>query len=117
MLKFRSITVDSSNLHFASSDGVIFTKNFETLLSFPRRHRLSSYAIPSSVTSIGNKAFSGSSNLQSIVVESKNSNYVSKDHILFTKNLKNLVCFPSKHHFSTYKIPKFVTSIGNSAFF
>lgn len=48
-LNFGSITVDSSNLHFASSDGVLFTKNFETFLSFPRRHRVSSYAIPSSV--------------------------------------------------------------------
>ena len=66
--EMRSISVDSSNSQFASIDGILFSKKFETLLCFPRAHPLFHYTIPTSVTSIGNSAFSGCSNLRSITI-------------------------------------------------
>ena len=158
-----SISVDSDNLQFASLDGILFSKNFQMLLCFPSSHQFFSYIIPTSVSLIGNSAFSycsnlrsiiipssvtsigksafyrcsnlqtitipanvtsigetvftGCSNLQTIIVESNNLNYASQDGIFFTKDFQRLICFPSKHPFSTYTIPASVKSIDDSAFY
>ena len=57
------------------------------------------------------------SNFQTIIVESNNLNYASQDGIFFTKDFQRLICFPSKHPFSTYTIPASVKSIDDSAFY
>ena len=52
-----SIEVEEGNTHFASLDGVLFTKDMTTLVCYPAGRPDSSYAIPGSVTHIGMSAF------------------------------------------------------------
>jgi hypothetical protein len=78
---------------------------------------LTSVTIPSSVTSIGNVAFSACSSLTSITVDNPNPAYASIDGVLFDKNIRTIISYPAGKTARTYTIPSSVTSIGDYAFF
>ena len=72
--------------------------------------------IPSSVISIGYQTFSSCSNLQRINVAESNKFYKTIDGVLYTKDLKTIICYPEGKENGSFVIPLGVTSIGNSAF-
>lgn len=53
----QEFVVDPENKHYASDDGVLFTKDMKTLLLFPMGSEKVSYAVPEGVTQIGTGAF------------------------------------------------------------
>ena len=63
-----SIKVNSNNTEFCSIDGILFDKNIKTLITFPANKKVTSYAIPSSVTTIHDHAFEQCINLTSITI-------------------------------------------------
>jgi len=63
--RLTNITVAASNLAYSSLNGVLFDEAQETLIQFPGGLG-GSYAIPNSVTSIGEDAFASSSGLTSL---------------------------------------------------
>ena len=65
-----SITVDNRNSEYASIEGVLFDKNIRTIISYPVGKTARTYAIPSSVTAIGDSAFGACSNLTSVTIPS-----------------------------------------------
>ncbi|MFZ2657051.1 MAG: leucine-rich repeat protein [Victivallales bacterium] len=77
--------------------------------------RSTSVVIPSSVTSIGNYAFSTCRYLTAITVDELNPSYSSVDGILFNKSKTTLICCPQGKK-GSYTIPDSVTSIGEGAF-
>jgi hypothetical protein len=111
-----SITVESQNPAYSSVDGVLFNKYITHLVAYPPGKQENTYTIPSSVTSIGDYAFSRCSSLTSIAVDSQNPAYSSVDGVLFNKDITHLVTYPPGKQKSTYTIPSSVISIGNSAF-
>lgn len=62
----RSFVVDSENSTYCSIDGVLCSKDGRTLI----RNVIGNGTIPSSVTCIGERAFSGCSNLTSVTIPS-----------------------------------------------
>ena len=88
--------------NFIYEDDVLFDKDKSRIISF-RNKNIESYVIPSSVTSIGNNAFSGCGSLSDIVIPSSVTSigYSAFYHCDF---LSKIV------------IPSSVTSIGNNAF-
>jgi uncharacterized repeat protein (TIGR02543 family) len=57
-----SITAAEPNINFtSSSDGVLFNESLTTLIAYPLGKAASTYTIPSGVTTIGDRAFMGSS--------------------------------------------------------
>ena len=63
-----SINVDENNQNYKSIDGVLFDKNADTIICYPAGKTDKSYAIPDSVTSIGDYAFTNCTSLESITI-------------------------------------------------
>ena len=76
---------------------------------------LTSVTIPNSVTSIGVYAFVSCSGLTSFSVAGDNSNYCSKEGVLFNKQQTTLIQYPARKQ-GEYVIPNSVTSIVDYAF-
>jgi len=83
---------------------------------------LTNITIPSSVTSIGDLAFSGyaaaqgCNNLTSFTVDNRNPSYASIDGVFFDKNIRTLIRYPEGKTARIYTIPSSVTAIKDSAF-
>ena len=77
---------------------------------------LTSVTIPNSVTSIGVYAFVSCSGLTSFSVAGDNSNYSSKEGVLFNKQQTTLIQYPARKQ-GEYIIPNSVTSIVDYAFY
>lgn len=65
----KQLTVDENNKNFCAIDGVIFSKNKETLMYYPY-NKAKHYTIPSSVRLIGFNAFTGCAGLTSLTIPS-----------------------------------------------
>ena len=85
-------------------------------VAFVHCESLQSIELPSSVTSIGNYVFRCCSSLTSIKVDEGNMSYRDINGILFTKDLKRIICYPEGTRDEKYVIPSGVTSIGDEAF-
>lgn len=79
--------------------------------------KLTKVTIPNSIATIGEHAFSRSSNLTAIEVKEDNNYFYSKDGILFSKS-NELIAVPLGKTFTNgqYTVPSTVTKIGNYAF-
>ncbi len=84
--------------------------------AFANRIYLETVYIPKNVKEIDPTAFINSYKLASINVDSTNTAYTSVNGILFTKDMTELVCYPTKAG-TSYTVPSSVKKIGNYAFY
>ena len=112
--------------NFVYEDDVLFNKDKSRIISF-RNQNIESYVIPSSVTSIGDRAFYGCSSLSEIVIPSSVTG-IGKDAFSRCVSLSEIVipssvtsigkgAFSYCDSLSEIVIPSSVTSIGDSAFY
>lgn len=66
ILYLESISVDKDNLVYSSDSGILFSKDFTSLIYYPRCKTGEEYIVPEYVKEIGNSAFSESKNLHSL---------------------------------------------------
>ncbi|MGA2245333.1 MAG: leucine-rich repeat domain-containing protein [Verrucomicrobiota bacterium] len=99
-----AITVASNNPAFSSVAGVLFNQNQTTLFQYPAGSSGTSYAIPNSVTRIGEDAFLGSYNLTRIAIDT---------NVLSIADEAFLECF----NLASITLPNSVTNLGFSIFF
>ena len=135
----REIKVSESNKFYRAIDGILYTKNLKTIICYPQGKRDKKFVIPSGVTSIGDEAFSdclylkgitlpssvtsigerifnGCWNLEEINVNESNKFYRAIDGVLYTKDLKTIICYPKGKENEKFVIPSGVTRIENEAF-
>ena len=98
-----AFTVDNGNTAYASEDGVLFNKAKTTLIKYPTGNSRTSYAIPNSVTTIGDGAFSDCTGLTSIDIPASVTT-IGNGAFLDCTGLTSI------------DIPASVTTIGNGAF-
>ena len=77
--------------------------------------RLTNPAIPASVTSISSNAFSDCTAITAITVAEDNPAYRSIDGVVFSKDGRRLIAYPTSKH-GAYTIPHGVTHIDDTAF-
>lgn len=76
---------------------------------------ITSITIPSQIVSIGTAAFTDCENLSNIYVASGNKYFKSINGVLFSYDMKSLICFPAAKR-GSYTIPEGVTRIEHAAF-
>ena len=112
--------------NFVYEDDILFNKDKSRIISF-RNQNIESYAIPSSVTSIGDGAFSCCNSLSEIVIPSSVTS-IGDGAFLGCRSLSEIVipssvtrigeaAFYGCDSLSEIVIPSSVTSIGNGAFY
>jgi hypothetical protein len=104
--RLTNIAVNAGNPSYASSGGVLFNKTMTTLIQCPQG-LAGSYAIPNSVTNIGDGAFIGSSGLTPGL-----TNVTIPGSVTSIGNS----AFSSCYGLTSMTIPDNVSSIGNYAF-
>ncbi len=124
----KSIEVDENNKNYKDIDGVLYTKDGTRLIRYPASKEGETFKIPSDVIYIEEGAFLGCVNLRNVVVPSSVTSI--GDHafstswmlwtITFEENSKlesiGISAFSDCHSLSI-EIPNSVTSIGSSAFY
>ena len=68
--KLENIYVEEGNPKYTSIDGVLYNKDKTELIYYPNGKKDASFAIPSSITTIGNNAFS---NYEGVIICKRNS--------------------------------------------
>jgi hypothetical protein len=98
----KAINVNSSNKFYSSDQGVLYNKDKTTLVAFPGS-KTEAFAIPDSVTIIGEGAFSGCTSLTSVTIPNSVTSIGNG-------------AFSGCTSLASVTIPNSVTSIGSSAF-
>ena len=121
-----SINVADANRYYSDEDGGLFNKEKTELIRYPEGKSESTYAIPDSVTSIGDSAFSDCVSLTSITIPDSVTSL--GDHAFFNcDSLTSITigngvtsigydAFGSCTSLASVTIPDSVTSIGEFAF-
>lgn len=134
----QSFSVSSSNPHFASNNGVLYSKKIDTLFICPAK-KSGTFNIPSTVRLIGSHAFYkctaltgnlqipklvdyigyysfwGCDNLSSFSVESGNSYFAADNSCLYSLSKDRLLACPALKS-GSFTIPETVRSIDPNAF-
>ena len=84
--------------------------------AFSGCQEITSVYIPKTIQGIGDAAFGNMANCQEILVSDKNPYYKSVDGILYTKDGKVLLAYPSGKRDKSFRIPKGVEHIASGAF-
>ncbi len=132
-----AINVDAENAYFSSENGILYDKYKTILVKYPQA-KTGSFEIPIGVTKIATNAINGCTNLISLIiaktveqieknaisdcptlvditVKSDNTNYTSKDGVLFSLNPYALIKYPASK-IGNYSVPEQVISIEDNAF-
>ena len=98
------IGVSPENPNYTSVDGVLFTKDMQTLVCYPVGKTENEYVIPDGVTSVGDNAFERCNSLKSVILS---------DSVMTIGDYAFSYC----GKLSSVTIPNSVTEIGDHAFF
>ena len=65
-----NIVVDEDNPYFTVIDGVMFSKDMKTLISYPSSKQDKEYIIPEGILKIGKNAFNGNEYIERVILPS-----------------------------------------------
>ena len=122
-----SIEVDESNVTYNSIDGVVYTEDGKTVVAYPAGNTASSYNVLIGTTKVGDAAFYGSYNLNSIIlpngVETIGANGFTDCKNVTNYSLPESLTYIEEYAFAcnsrlpTISIPDNVIQIARFAFF
>ena len=116
-MKYSHLTLD----HTVSEKNITEVSFPKTLKSigdwaFWGCEALESISLPENLESLGEVAFEKCTSLKNITVAEGNKNFVVKDGVLYSKDLKTLLLYPCAIEGENFDIPNGVENIGKYAF-
>jgi hypothetical protein len=135
----QGFQVDSAHPCFSDIDGVLFSKDQKTLIRYPYMRAIHEYVIPSGTITIEDDAFLFADNLQKITLSATvndclealqsestcledievvpgNLLYSSVEGVLYTKDQKELLCYPRGRKGQHFSITEGTEVVGEAAF-
>lgn len=85
-------------------------------MAFSGCNSITEISIPASVSYLGDGIVKNCQNIERINVEPKNTNFASKDGVLYTSTLDELLIYPVAHDGETYQVLKSASKIAPFAF-
>ena len=85
--------------------------------AFLQSNKIKTIVLPVSVQTLGQWAFSSCTSIEAIDVSPDNPSFSSIDGVLFRKEDRTLLVYPSGKTETEYTVPYGIAAIGNSAFF
>lgn len=98
-----SINISPNNTVYASVDGVLYNKDFTTLIMYPVAKADKAFKIPATVTTIGTGAFAGATNLKDVSIPA-------------SVQTIEMSAFRSCSALTSITIPEGVTTVANQTF-
>jgi len=105
--KFSAVNVEEGSEYFASRDGVLYTADMSVLLIYPRAKAGTEFTIPAE-TSAAHEVLRNS-DLQAIDVEDGNKAYASRDGVLYTADMSELLIYPRAKVGNEFTVPAEMT--------
>ena len=125
--KLSNIDVDINNVSYKSVDGNLYSKDGKTLIGYAIGKTATSFTIPDSVTSIGDWAFAGCTNLTSVTIgnnvtsigSSAFADCTSLTSVTIGNNVTSIgsFAFADCTSLTSVTIGNNVTSVGDCAFY
>ena len=96
---------------------VIYGKNVETIgdYCFYNNEKITEFNIPASVKVMPISAIYTCNGVENFVVEEGNSEFSSKDGVLYSIDGKTLIKYPNGKNSTTFTVPENVTALGSSS--
>ena len=137
-IRLTYLNVNEDNAVYSSNDGILYNKDYTSLIIYPENKsdesftipntvtsiersafynaQFSSITIPNSVTTIGLEPFERCKRLTTILVDEDNADFSSCDGVLFDKKQTALLSYPEGKEDTEYVIPNTVREIVPCAF-
>lgn len=136
--KLQEYKVEEGNTWLNAQDGMLYVTASKELVACPLQKsgkatvaegtlkigkesllgnkNITELTIPASVEEISRAALGDNDSLTDIVVSPENKNYTAKDGVLYTSDMKTLVCYPAGKKDTSFTLPASVTTIYAGAF-
>ena len=135
----EEITVTKGNKYYTSHEGVLYVSDCSNIIQYPQGKKDDTYTVHENIEILDISMFSYTQNLKTLIlsknirafypisldessieefaVDERNSRYKAIDGVLFTKNEKKLILYPTAKKDKVYFVPSGVTDIGMMDFF
>lgn len=110
----EEITISKKNSSFMTENGILYTKNKESLRAYPAGKKDTLFTLPATVTDVYWASFWGCKYLKNINVEKGNTEYQSIEGCLVQKGTKIIACPAGKK--GNLTIPDGIEEIDDGAF-
>lgn len=112
----EEIEVSELNEKYESFNNALYTKGKKKLVLIPSNYQKDYFIIPNELEEISLIAIFNNPKIKRFQVLKDNKKYIEQDGVLYTKDKKTLVKFPSGKETGTFEIPDEVENIKSLAF-
>lgn len=113
----EEIKVNKENKNFTSGDGVLYTKDYKTLMYYPPKKKNKSFTLKANIKELPYIIFAKNKYLEKLSVSKNNSKFSSQNGVLYNKTKTELLFYPVGKKDGTFTIPSSVKTVSDYSFY